>query len=170
MRKLGITSLLTASDNPEHNDENLALVLGGVTNGISPLEMAGAYATIANNGVYITPTFYTRVEDSAGTVELEAKQEKRRVISEANAYILQSILTGPVIGSGGTASGCRISGMDVGAKTGTTTKNLDRWLCGFTPYYTGATWYGFDNNEKINTRYNPSSRIWAAVMKRFILN
>ena len=166
MRKLGITSLLTASDNPEHNDENLALVLGGVTNGISPLEMAGAYATIANNGVYITPTFYTRVEDSAGTVELEAKQEKRRVISEANAYILQSILTGPVIGSGGTASGCRISGMDVGAKTGTTTKNLDRWLCGFTPYYTGATWYGFDNNEKINTRYNPSSRIWAAVMKK----
>lgn len=166
MRKLGITSLLTASDNPEHNDENLALVLGGVTNGISPLEMAGAYATIANNGVYITPIFYTRVEDSAGIVELEAKQEKRRVISEANAYILQSILTGPVIGSGGTASGCRISGMDVGAKTGTTTKNLDRWLCGFTPYYTGATWYGFDNNEKINTRYNPSSRIWAAVMKK----
>lgn len=166
LRKLGITSLVTASEDPEHNDENLPLVLGGITHGISPLEMAGAYATIANNGVYITPTFYTKVEDSAGNVILEPSQEKRRVISEGNAYILQSILTGPVIGANGTAGGCRISGMDVGAKTGTTTDNFDRWLCGFTPYYTGATWYGYDYNAEIRTRYNPASKIWAAIMKR----
>lgn len=166
LRKLGVTSLVTASENAEQNDENLALVLGGLTYGISPLEMAGAYAAIANNGVYITPTFYSKVEDSAGNVVLEPVQEKTRVLSEGNAFILQSILTGPVTGSSGTATVCRISGMDVGAKTGTTTKNLDRWLCGFTPYYTASTWYGYDDNEVINTGYNPASRIWAAVMKK----
>ena len=82
MRKLGITSLVKASENTEHNDENLPLVLGGITHGITTLEMAGAYATIANDGVYITPTFYTRVEDSSGNVILEPTQEKNRVISD----------------------------------------------------------------------------------------
>ena len=75
LRKMGISTLVTADENSEHNDENLPMVLGGLTIGISPLEMAGAYSTIANNGVYITPTFYTKVEDSSGNVILEAKQE-----------------------------------------------------------------------------------------------
>ena len=167
LRKMGITSLVTASENSQTNDEHLAMVLGGLTYGISPLEMAGAYAAIANDGVYITPTFYTRMEDSSGNVILEAVQEKTRVMSEANAFIAQSILTAPVIS--GTATDCKISGQDTAAKTGTTTNNVDKWLCGFTEYYTAATWYGYDNREVQESLRGDAlycqKKIWASVMR-----
>ncbi len=141
-----------------YND--LALALG--TPAVSPLEMAAAYATIANDGVYIEPTFYTKVEDSEGNVILEPQQETERVLSEQNAYILKRILTEPV--RSGTAGTCAISGMDVCAKTGSTEEYKDRWLCGFTPYYTAACWYGFDNAECAHDNNNARA-IWAAVMK-----
>lgn len=168
MRKMGITSLVTAEENGETNDEHLAMVLGGLTYGISPLEMAGAYASIANDGIYITPIFYTRVEDTSGNVILEPTQEKTRVVSEANAFILQSILTEPVIGSGGTATDCKIYGQDTAAKTGTTTSNVDKWLCGFTEYYTAATWYGYDKEQESlsgNALY-AQKKIWKSVMSQ----
>lgn len=166
LKKLGITSLVTSKDNPEHNDENLSLALGGLTKGISPLEMAAGYATIANNGVYIEPTFYTKIVDSSGNIVLEPKQEKRTVMSADSAYIVQTILKEPVIGANGTAGICGISGMDVGAKTGTTNDDYDRWLCGFTPYYAGAAWFGYDKVEKVRFSGNPAARIWASVMKQ----
>ena len=166
MKKMGITSLVTASENSEHNDENLSLALGGLTYGISPLEMAGAYAAIANGGTYIEPTFYTRVEDSASRVILETSQEKTRVMSEGNAYVEQTILRGPASGSEGTATYCDIPGQDTGGKTGTTTDNKDRWFCGFTPYYTAATWFGYDTPEYISSGTNPAARLWAYAMKK----
>lgn len=171
MEKAGITTLVTASKNKEHNDEGLPLALGGLTNGVSPLEMAGAYAMIANDGVYIEPTFYTKVEDSEGNTVLESNQESRRVMTEGNSYILKSILKEPVIGNDSlaTARKCAISGMDVAAKTGTTSDDFDRWLCGFTPYYTAAIWFGFDDNETIPTipgsgSANPGSYIFKSIM------
>lgn len=166
--KMGITSLVTAKEDPEKNDENLSMVLGGITHGITPLEMTGAYAAIANDGLYITPTMYTKMEDSSGKVVLEPKQERIRAMSEENAYIEKSILTGPVAGGSGTARNCSISGFDVGAKTGTTDDNTDRWLCGFTNYYTAGTWYGYDDPQiKIRySGYNPASRIWIAIMRK----
>ena len=157
LKQLGLTKI---SD----EDVGLSLALGATST--TPLEMAGAYATIANDGEYIEPTFYTKVEDANGNVVLETKQENRRVITEANAYILKSILTTPVTGNGGTATGCSISGKSVGAKTGSTDGYKDRWLCGITPYYTGATWFGFDNAERPQgVSGNGAARIWAAVMK-----
>ena len=143
-------------------DSMLTLVLGGSTNGTSPLQMAAAYSMIARGGEYIEPTFYTKVEDADGNIILEAEQETRRVMSEGNAYILSSILTSPV--TGGTATQCAISGMDVAAKTGTTTKYNDYWLCGFTPYYAAATWYGFDYKESVGDYGNQARTIWAEVM------
>ena len=160
LAKLGITSL------DEKEDDVIALAIGGMTNGVSPLEMAVAYGTIANNGIYITPTFYTKVEDSNGNAVLTVKQEQVRAVSEQNAYITKTILQEPVK-SGGTATYCAISGMDVAAKTGTTDKNYDRWLCGFTPYYAAATWFGYDNNEEVRYKdftQNPAGQIWDAVM------
>ena len=147
------------------DDEMLSLALGGTDHGTTPLQMAAAYATIARGGEYIEPTFYTKVEDLDGNVILEAKQETRRVMSEGNAYILSDILTSPV--TGGTAWMCAISGMDVAAKTGTTNENKDRWLCGFTPYYTAATWFGYDTPERVamyNLPDNPAMVIWSAIM------
>ena len=136
---------------------------GGITDGISPLEMAGAYAAIANNGEYIKPTFYSKVVDSDGNVVLTPNQERRRVISEQNAYIVKSIMQEPV--RRGTATFCSISGMDVSAKTGTTDYNYDRWLCGFTPYYTAACWFGYDDQETVSGfGTNPAGLIWDAIM------
>lgn len=164
LRNYGISTLVTSDEDESHNDETLALAIGGITKGISPLEMAAAYAAIANDGVYITPTFYTKVVDSSGNTVLTPKQETRRVISEQNAYITKSILQEPVK-SGGTATYCAISGIDVAAKTGTTDNNFDRWLCGFTPYYAAACWFGYDNQEEVIwSGTNPAGQIWDAIM------
>ena len=124
MKKMGI-STLTEEDN------TLVLALGGLQRGISPLEMAGAYATIANDGEYIEPTFYSSIENNEGKTILNTKQDKRRVVSKEVAYIVKEILTQPVVGANGTATYCKISGVDVAAKTGTTDENYDRWLCRF---------------------------------------
>lgn len=75
---------------------------------------------IANNGVYNSPVFYTKVEDSSGELVIESKQTTERVMSEQNAYVMKSLLKQPVEGDHGTATSCKISGIDVGAKTGTT--------------------------------------------------
>ena len=160
LKNMGITSLTK-------EDENLALALGGLKEGITPLEMAGAYATIANDGEYIEPTFYTSVVNYNGNMILEVKQRTKRVFSEQVAYILKELLKQPVEGTYGTATYCRISGIDVSAKTGTTDENYDKWLCGFTPYYTVVTWFGFDKNETIYyNNQNPAGIIWANVMKK----
>ena len=160
LENMGITSLTEA-------DESLSLALGGLEDGITPLEMAAAYATIANDGEYIEPTFYTLITNSDGRVVLRANQETRDVFSEQVAYIIKELLTQPVEGSNGTATYCSISGIEVAAKTGTTDDNFDKWLCGFTPYYTAVTWFGFDQNESIYYyNQNPAGIIWANVMRR----
>ena len=111
----------------------------------------------ANDGEYIEPTFYTKAEKKNGTTIIKTTQKKRRVFSKEVAYIVKELLTQPVLGSNGTATYCKINGVDVAAKTGTTDENYDRWLCGFTPYYTGVTWFGFDQNETVNfNQRNPA--------------
>ena len=160
LEKMGITTLT-------EKDKSLSLSLGGLEQGISPLQMAGAYSTIANDGKYIEPTFYSKIERKNGEILIKTKQKTKNVFSKEVAYILKEILTQPVIGENGTATYCKISGVDVSAKTGTTDKNYDRWLCGFTPYYTAVTWYGFDQNESIEfNQRNPAGLIWANVMSR----
>lgn len=160
LKKMGISTLT-------EEDETLVLSLGGLQKGISPLEMAGAYATIANDGKYIEPTFYTIIDNKSGKNIVKTSQRKKKVISKEVAYILKEILTQPVTGTYGTATYCKINGVDVAAKTGTTDENYDRWLCGFTPYYTGVTWYGFDINESIEfNKRNPAGLLWANVMSR----
>ena len=160
LKKMGITSLT-------EEDETLVLSLGGLQKGISPLEMAGAYATIANDGEYIEPTFYSSIDNEAGKTILKTIQKKTRVVSKEVAYMVKDILRQPVVGANGTATYCKISGVDVAAKTGTTDENYDRWLCGFTPYYTAVTWYGYDVNESIEyNKKNPAGLLWANVMSR----
>ena len=159
LNKMGLSSLTQEADNV------LSLAIGGSSNGSSPLEMAAAYGTIANDGVYITPTFYTKVVDASGNTVLTPNQEETRVFSEQTAYITKTITQEPVTASNGTARYCVISGMDVAAKTGTTDDSYDRWLCGFTPYYAAATWFGYDTNEEVRGfSQNPAGQIWDAVM------
>ncbi len=161
LHEFGLTTYVKGED-------GLSLAIGGAVNGSSTLQMAAAYAALANKGVYIEPTFYTKLEDSNGNVVVEPKQETRRVISEANAFIISDILIDVVTGAEGTAGRCAISGMDVAAKTGTTNSYVDKWLCGYTPYYSAAVWYGFGYNSKTSIYAgdrNNAIYIWANVMK-----
>ncbi len=160
LKRMGITTLTK-------NDEALGLALGGLEKGITPLQMAAAYNTISNDGKYIEPTFYTKITDSSNNTLLKSKQKKRRVFSKSVAFVIKELLTQPVEGTYGTAVYCKINGVDVAAKTGTTDEDYDKWLCGFTPYYTAACWFGYDQNKTIefNNR-NPAGLIWANVMSR----
>ena len=158
LRKMGISTL------DDKGDNGLSLAIGGLYTGISPLEMAAAYATIENDGVYREPLFYTKVEDADGKEVFKPKQETNEVCSKQTAYILKDMLTSVVKDSGATASYCAIPGIDVAAKTGTTNEDKDRWLCGFTNYYSAATWYGYDDPEEVYYGANPAGQIWDAVM------
>lgn len=159
LKSAGITSI------DEEKDNVLPLALGGLTWGVTPLQMAGAYAAIANNGEYIEPLFYTKVVDSNGNTALQAEPKKTRIMSEEAAYVVKEILTQPI--KTGTSTTCKIEGIDVAAKTGTSNKDYNRWLCGFTPYYTAAVWYGHDNDATVSGwTINPASQIWTGVMKR----
>lgn len=166
LKSLGITTL--------SGNEGLSLGLGAVDHGTSPLEMAGAYATIANKGVYIEPTFYIKVEDSNGNLVMEKKQETHRVFSEQNAYLVQSLLTEPtgtgLTGTeGATGTRARISGMQTCGKTGTTNDTTATWFCGFTPYYTASMYFGFDNPKDGGSKVPGSGTVagrWGSVMNK----
>ncbi len=161
MERMGVT---TISD--KDKTSLAAMSIGGLTTGVTPLEMAGAYATIANNGIYRRPMFYTKVTDPEGNTVLEGNQDSEEVISEQAAYVIKNLLKSVVEDSNGTAKYCKISGIDIAAKTGTTNNNYDKWLCGFSNYYTGATWYGYDQNEEVTGSTNVAGRIWSAVMSK----
>ena len=148
---------------PRFEAEGLSLALGGLNGGVSPTQMAAGYASIASGGTYRAPIFYTKVTDSKGKVLYEPEKVENRVMTEQVAYIASDILKQPVIS--GTATYCKIAGMDVAAKTGTTNGDLDRWLCGFTPYYTAACWYGYPVGKQVKfSGNNPAGQIWDNVM------
>ena len=158
LKSAGITSIV-------EEDNVLPLALGGLTWGVTPLEMAGAYSAIANDGKYREPAFYTKVVDSEGNTVLEADLSEHQIMSPEAAYVVKEILTQTV--KTGTSTACRIEGMDVATKTGTTNNDYNRWLCGFTPYYTAAVWFGHDNDATLNGwTLNPAGQIWTGVMTR----
>jgi penicillin-binding protein 1A len=136
--------------------------------------MAGAYATIANGGVYIEPTFYIKVEDQNGNVIMKAEQETHRVLSEQNAWIVQSLLTEPtgtgLTGSdGATGTRARVTGMQTCGKTGTTNDTTATWFCGFTPYYSAAMYFGFDEPQDGGSKVPGSSTVasrWGTIMNK----
>ena len=142
-KNIGLNSLV-------ETDKTASLALGGLTYGVSVLEMANAYATFANKGVYIEPKIYTTVTDSAGNIVLDNTESTARVaMKESTAFMITSCLESVVIG--GTASGhvgLGGKGISVAGKTGNTNDDLDQWFCGYTPYYTIACWNGYDKNER----------------------
>lgn len=146
-----------------------ALAIGGIDHQSNTLQMAAAYACLANGGEYIEPTFYEKLVDSNGKTVVKPEQEKRRVISEANSYIVTDIMMDVVTGAQGTAYECYMNNIDVAAKTGTTDYDDNTWLCGFTPYYAAATWNGYpDGAGEAYSMYNVGNarKLWANVMKK----
>ena len=136
------------------NDKNpSSLALGGLTNGITILELTNAYATIANSGQHIKPILYTKVTDKEGNILLETKTETKRAMSEGTAYLLTNSLVSVTSQAGGTAVGhVKIGNMPNAGKTGNTNGDIDQWFAGYTPYYTAAVWNGYDVPTDIEPR------------------
>lgn len=147
LEKAGITSIETK--NKSYNDLNPAsLALGGLTNGISPLELASAYTTFANRGIHVEPVSYVRVLKQNGDVLIESKRKSKRVMSEETAFIVNDMLRSTV--EDGIAYAAKIKAQPIAGKTGTTSDTFDIWFACNTPRYGGAIWIGNDINLKIN--------------------
>ncbi len=158
-----VTEKFRISSLVEDDKNHACLALGGLTDGVSVLEMAAAYSSLPNGGIYNSPKTYTKVVNNKGEVLLEKGISERRAISEDAAYIMCDIMKDVV--SSGTAAGNQIPGMDTAGKTGTTDNSKDRWFSGFTPYYCGTVWYGYDVPKVISSGYtNPALNIWKKVM------
>lgn len=143
-----------------------SLALGGLTYGVTTTQVAGAYSAIANGGQFIKPRFISRVENSRGEEIYKPEIVKNRVLSPQNAFILQKIMTSTVVGAEGTGGYCRVRGFETAVKTGTSNDEHDKWMCGFTPKYTAAAWFGYDKEEKLRWYgINPAGLIWSGVMR-----
>jgi penicillin-binding protein 1A len=152
-------------------ERRVALALGGLNRGVTPLEMAAAYVPFVNRGMYYAPTSYTKVLDSDGKVLLDKTSRQPSIVyGEQAAFLMTSMLQDVVKSGTGTQAALADGAMPTAGKTGTTNDNADRWFVGYTPYYVASTWYGYDNNIKKITltgeELNNAMRIWRAVMEK----
>ncbi len=162
LQKFGFTTLDPAKDVYQ------PLALGGISNGVTNLELTAAYAAIANGGDYIKPLFYTKILDQNGNVIINNTPETTKVISKETAWILTNAMEDVV--KEGTGQAVQLdNGMPVAGKTGTTSQYNDVWFCGYTPYYTIGVWAGYDDNTKLPDAgiYRDYHKIlWKKVMER----
>lgn len=165
LKKFGITTIVSRNDNKVTNDEGLAqLALGGVTNGVKPIEMAAAFSIFPNKGIYIKPISFTKILDKDGNVILENRPFKDKVLSEQVSYLMVDIMKGVV--RGGTGGNAALSRIPVAGKTGTTSDTKDAWFTGYSPYYTTSVWIGHDEPKPMNfTGGSYPARLWKAIME-----
>ncbi len=158
--KLGITTLVPGSGNDE-NDQ--AMALGGLTKGISVMEITAAYAAFPNDGVYTKPYTFTKICDQNGRVILENKIESNTAMSKNTAAVMNSLLHSAA--TSGTGASANFGSTAIAGKTGTTSDDKDRWFVGYTRYYTAGVWFGYDIPATIYASGNPAAKAWRAVMK-----
>ena len=161
--KFGITTLYA----DEALDMRQPLALGGVTDGVVNIELAGAYASIANKGQYNKPKFYSRIEDQDGNIIIDNSPVSSTVIKESTAFLLTSAMQDVV--TAGTGSAIDLGEMPVAGKTGTTSDYRDIWFTGYTPYYTCSIWGGYDNHDELpdSEMYHTYHKtLWNSIMQR----
>lgn len=157
-------------------DVTASTALGGVTNGVTNLELTAAYASIVNDGVYTKPIFFTRILDHNGKILINNEPETRRVLKDTTAFLLTDAMKDSMVsmrkfgsGVGSTSTRANITGMSNAGKSGTTSANNDVWFVGYTPYYTAGVWGGCDNNQKLTGQNGGTSfhkDIWRKIMTR----
>lgn len=163
VEKYGISTLVTDGS---HNDMNAAaLALGGMTKGVSTLEMASAYTVYPNNGTRKETTSYSKVVDQSGKTILTKEDGKEsKVLDPGVAWIMGDLLRSVV--TNGLGSPAAISGVQVGGKTGTTSDQYDIWFDGFTPSYSASLWVGNDINIELSGMSNYAARLWGRIMNQ----
>lgn len=142
------------------------LALGGMTNGVTVREMAGAYSTFINDGVFAGTRSYSKVLDSNGEVLLDNQPGTELGFKNVRtAYYMLECMQG--VTSFGTATNATIPGVQTAGKTGTTSANYDLWFCGVTPKYAAAVWLGFDQNYTLSGLYGrDAATVWTKIMRR----
>lgn len=168
LTKLGFSTLVdsrTSDSGKVFSDINLSMALGGITDGVTNLELTAGYAAIANGGVYVKPSFYTKILDHDNKVLIKNKPAERQVMKESTAYLLTSAMEDVVKKGTGTSVNFIKIHMPIAGKTGTTSDDNDLWFSGFTPYYTASIWSGFDNNLR-QTNKSYQKIIWRDIMQQ----
>ena len=169
LQNFGFTTLVSRrveSNGQVNTDITQSLALGGVTDGVTNMELNAAYATIANGGIYHEPILYTKIVDHDGNVLIDkvAEQKVTTVLKESTAFLMTNAMHDVV--TKGTGTMANFPGQYVVGKTGTTSDNYDVWFAGYTPYYTCTTWVGYDNNITMNqNEKNVVKSIWRIVME-----
>lgn len=146
-------------------DKTLTLPLGGLTDGVTALELTAAYGAIANGGIYNEPIFYTKVIDHDGNILMTRKPETRAVMKETTAFLLTSAMADVVKVGTGTSAQFKDVTMALAGKTGTTTATKDLWFSGYSPYYVASVWMGYDDPQKMAYVKNYHKWIWRDVME-----
>ena len=164
LEKYGLTTLVTDTNESANDINPAALALGAMTYGVTPLEMAMAYAVYPNEGVLNTPVCYTKVTDEKDNILLTPKSEETKVLDEGVAWIMVDLLKSVV--SRGIAGNAAISGVEVGGKTGTTNDTYDVWFDGFTPNYAGVLWIGTDLNVEMYGNSGQAAALWSKIMRQ----
>lgn len=166
--KMGFTTLVekrTEWDGSVSSDITQSLALGGLTDGVTNIELTAAFAGIQNGGVYNKPRFYTTIVDHDGQTLIDNTVKSRQFMKASNAYCLTSAMQDVV--TKGTGAKVNFGNMAIAGKTGTTTSNVDVWFSGYTPYYACSTWAGYDNNvHMVSGETNTAKYLWKAIMGR----
>lgn len=164
----GKDNFITSDENRETNDENLAAMgLGAMTNGLTALDMTGAYAALANGGKYLEPLTFSKIVDSTGKVLFEDKDKiSHEVTSPDTAYQITSALED----AGKSYGNIYLNGIEFATKTGTTDDYNDFWCMGYTPYYTVGIWMGCDNQNisLTGTSANRAALMWNVINNKIL--
>lgn len=170
MERMGINSLVKTGPN---NDLNLApLSLGGLTKGVTPLELTAAYVPFANLGVYIKPMAVKKIIDQQGNLVKQFKTVKHSALSPQTAYITTMLLKDVV--EQGTGIRAQIPGYQVAGKTGTSSDYTNAWFVGYTPDLVTAVWIGNDRQDQPmrskqgNIGSAAAAELWSSYMKQAV--
>jgi penicillin-binding protein 1A len=164
LQKFGFSTLVSPSEaiNGVH-DVVQSLALGGMSKGVTNIDITAAYAAIANSGTYTKPIYYTQVYDQNGVLMLDnSTPETHQVLKKTTAWLLTNAMEDVV--KSGTGTKAAIANQPVAGKTGTTNADGDIWFCGFTPYYSASIWIGFDDNTTMKTSLYQHCSIWSQIM------
>lgn len=160
VKDCGITTLV---EEGAVSDMNLSTAIGGLTNGVTVIEMTGAYGSIGNEGVYNKPHFITKITNENGAVIWEEEFPSHRAMSEETAFMLTSCMQDSIrMGTGRPAA--IYDGRPMAGKTGTTDGTKDVWFCGYTPDLTAAVWIGYDTPRTMYTTSDAPARVFASIM------
>lgn len=168
LMNLGFTTLIDREEinGSIYSDKTLAIALGGVTRGVTSLELNAAYGAFANKGVYVKPLFYTRVLSHDRSILLNNELESKTVMKETTAFLLTSAMQSVInAGTGGLANFKEVK-MPIAGKTGTTNDDVDLLFSGYTPYYVGTVWMGYDQPKKMVYSKSYHLVLWQKVMEK----